>query len=167
MRLAPRLCLLAALPLALSPSFARVADPFSITLTVPQQEVKAGAEVKAEIMLRNTSSHEISLSRVVGEERAEFEYAVEVRDGRGHLAPETQYGRNLRNRTPAPDVPRFFSSLIFALQPGETWAEVAAITKLYDLGRPGKYTIQVSREIPRELGKGTVKSNQITITVIK
>lgn len=39
------------------------------------------------------------------------------------------------------------------------------VTKFYDMSRPGKYTIQVSRAVPKELGGGTVKSNAITVTV--
>ena len=33
--------------------------------------------------------------------------------------------------------------------------------------RPGNYTIQVSRAVPKELGGGTVKSNVLTITVVE
>jgi hypothetical protein len=35
------------------------------------------------------------------------------------------------------------------------------------MSRPGKYTVQVSRAVPKELGGGTVKSNTLTITVVE
>jgi hypothetical protein len=38
-------------------------------------------------------------------------------------------------------------------------------SKLYDMSRPGKYLIQVSRVVPKELGGGVVKSNAVTVTV--
>jgi hypothetical protein len=39
------------------------------------------------------------------------------------------------------------------------------VNQQYDLSRPGKYTIQVSRAIPQELGGGNVESNVIGFTV--
>jgi len=36
---------------------------------------------------------------------------------------------------------------------------------LFDMSKPGTYTVQVSRGISSDEKKGAVKSNQITITV--
>jgi hypothetical protein len=41
------------------------------------------------------------------------------------------------------------------------------LTKFYDFSRPGNYTVQVSRAVPKELGGGTIKSNIVTITIIE
>lgn len=59
----------------------------------------------------------------------------------------------------------FSNKTVFTLQPGETLPKDALISKFYDLSRPGKYTIQVSRTVPNELGAGTVKSLAITIRI--
>jgi hypothetical protein len=52
------------------------------------------------------------------------------------------------------------------LQPGESLPKaLLVLTKFYDLSGPGKYTIQVSRAVPKELGGGLIKSNAITVTI--
>jgi hypothetical protein len=37
----------------------------------------------------------------------------------------------------------------------------------YDLTKPGKYTIQLARAIPKELGGGAAKSNFVAVTITK
>jgi hypothetical protein len=52
------------------------------------------------------------------------------------------------------------------LQPGESLLKAPLVVcKLYDLSRPGKYKIQVSRAVPEELGGGTIKCNVVTIAI--
>jgi len=43
------------------------------------------------------------------------------------------------------------------------------VTKLYDLSQPGKYTISAARYIPptQSLGEGKVRSNSITVIVVR
>ena len=55
--------------------------------------------------------------------------------------------------------------LISQIETGKSWKEQIFISAYYDLSRPGTYMIQVERQLPEELGKGTVTSNTITITV--
>jgi hypothetical protein len=52
------------------------------------------------------------------------------------------------------------------LEPGESYSDLLYINQVYDLSRPGRYVIRASRTIPRELGEGTVKSNEISVTLI-
>jgi len=52
----------------------------------------------------------------------------------------------------------------FAVQPGQTVEDDLAISELYDLTRPGKYTIRALRPDPQS--HAVVKSNTITLTVI-
>ena len=48
---------------------------------------------------------------------------------------------------------------------GESITHDVNLLRLFELKKPGKYTLQVSRLIPKALGSGTVKSNLLTITV--
>jgi hypothetical protein len=52
------------------------------------------------------------------------------------------------------------------LKPGETITNDSRISWLFDMSRPGKYVIQVSRTIPEDDKSSVVKSNSITVTVI-
>lgn len=50
-----------------------------------------------------------------------------------------------------------------SLRPGDTWATMAQLTDLYWFVRPGRYTIQVSRQ---EVGMPMVFSNVLTVEVL-
>ena len=92
-------------------------------------------------------------------------YEIEVRNDKGLSAPPSAYLRDLRNKTNV----SFSSNLAQWLKPGESFVDEILVTKFYDLSQPGKYTISVTRDIPpaQNLGKGTVRSNTITVTVTK
>jgi hypothetical protein len=136
-------------------------QPFSITISTQHEVVKAGSEISVEITLTNTSNHKISLGKAPGNQPlAESEYAVEVYNRKDQLAPDTEYGRKIRQKKIW-----FRSRDSVSLQPGESTKDGVIISKLYDLSHPGAYTVQLSRVIPEPFGKGGIKSNMITITV--
>lgn len=89
-------------------------------------------------------------------------YVIDVRDEEGSPVPETELMRELRD----PNHRGFGSGMLFQYKPGESWKEELMVTLYYEMSRPGKYTIQVERKLPKELGIGTVKSNIITITIL-
>jgi hypothetical protein len=132
------------------------AAPFTLTLDAGEKAVKAGSELKTYVTLRNSSNRAIYMS--VGS--SDVDYAIEVRDSQGRLAPDTDFARKLKERA------YYSNDTVFTLQPGESLPKTPLVaTKFYDLSRPGKYLIQVSRGVPKEIGGGTVKSNTITIAV--
>jgi hypothetical protein len=76
-----------------------------------------------------------------------------VRDEHGKLVPKRTY--------PHPEL-GFPGSVKFgAMVPGETTTEEQEVSALYDMRKPGKYTIQVWKRDPDY----DIKSNVVTITV--
>jgi hypothetical protein len=120
--------------------------------------VIAGSPVCILIDLRNNSD------RVVSSMSIDYPpyYILDVRDEEGYPASETKFTRELRD----PNHRGFGSGILNQYKPGDSWKEELTITLYYEMSRPGKYTIQVERKLPEELGVGTVKSNTITITVV-
>jgi hypothetical protein len=144
------------------PSFTQSTNqPFRINIRATHNIVKVGSETPVEIILTNTSHQEISLSKSVEENAAEFNYLVDVRDGKGKPVPQTAHHRSVHGE----GAQITHSDLTVPLKPGQELQSVALLNKLYDVSRPGKYIIRVSRDIPPELGKGVVKSNVITINI--
>jgi hypothetical protein len=142
--------------------------PFTITLTAPKNPLKIGSKIRVDIMLKNTSNTDISVSKSNAEDQAEFSYVIDVRDEKDEPPPKTEYARSL-NGEDAND-PKHIkvvvsSDVISTLKPGETLNDIAVLNRLYDLSRPGKYVVQIGRQIPKELGRGFVKSNAVTLTV--
>jgi hypothetical protein len=74
--------------------------------------------------------------------------------------PFTEYGERLNN----PDALKKGSRVSVTLGPGESLREEIVITRIFDIRTAGKYTIQVARNVPPSLGRGTVRSNKIVIT---
>jgi hypothetical protein len=134
---------------------------FSITISTPQAVVKGGTEVKVNILLKNTSGHELAVAKALGEVHGEISgYRVDVWDSNGRRLRRTKYGATVEGDT---DVLGPFSLRTKILQPDTTLNDSLIISKLYDLSKPGKYTIQVYR-VDHE-NKSVVKSNLIKLTV--
>ncbi|HTX36141.1 MAG TPA: hypothetical protein VME43_14020 [Bryobacteraceae bacterium] len=187
------------LPIAALAAFAfAMASPlaneprFSITLSAPQTVFKAGSEVKIRLVFKNISSGEVPYGRTLGigvEPHGEFLNDVEVRDAKGDSMPKTDYYRALRGDREAaarlagalnsgkPSGPVHvvigfnYSMTAYMLKPGESREEDIVVSKLFDLSKPGQYTVTASRRLldydndPRS--KIIAKSNALTITIVK
>jgi hypothetical protein len=139
---------------------------FSLTLHPLEAPVKAGTEVHLTVTVKNTSDHDLTLGFLPGTPPYEaMTYEIEVRDAEGREAPPTALLRSLREHLGA----GFQTNAGYVLAPGKSSDEQLDITRLYVLTTPGKYTIRVARrQNPlRKTDEGIVRSNTITITVIK
>ena len=124
--------------------------PFSLTISTIQASVAAGSDVKLMIKLTNVTNHEILITDM----DQVCDFTVEVHDSNGRSAPETEQKRK-HNCDAAPVAGRFISR---KLKPGEHAEYLIFPNDLYDMTRPDKYTVQVTREIPKEFGKGQVSN---------
>jgi len=141
-----------------TPPFALVIDGYAMGETGDHVVVKPGTEVGINITKRNTSKHEIdcsgSWSNITG---LDEKYRYDVRDGSGNpvgkhtIEHPIPFMRGPNNSTCKPG--------------GSGGSGANTITRLYDLSRPGDYTIQVSQPISDHPEDGVVKSNTITVTV--
>jgi hypothetical protein len=149
-------CVLVALAVCAASSTQSSTPPFALMLEAEENPVKAGSEVKVDITLSNSSNRAMHMSYGL----TESDYAFEVRDSQNRIPPETEFARKAKGRG------YFSNDHLFYLQPGESLPKaLLVITKFYDLSRPGKYNVEVSRVTPKELGGGTIKSNVVTITI--
>jgi hypothetical protein len=132
---------------------------FQSTSNLAQDAVKAGAEVRLDIVLTNVSAEKIVIAECV-----EPNYQIEVYDNEGKPLPR------LRDCVPKqdPDYPGWTTlcpgdvttllapiclqqnQILKPLRPQEALEEQTVVNTLYDLSRPGKYTIQVQQRTTRE-----------------
>lgn len=126
-------------------------DSFTLAISADHRTAKAGAKVVVHIAITNTSDKPIALHAEI----EDYGFMVDVTAVGHGTALDTDRGREwkknggMRGVTSGPG---------FLLNPGETTNGPLVISDLYDLSRPGKYSVQVSR--------GAVKSNAITLTVV-
>jgi len=143
-------------------------QPFTITISAEKNQVKSGDEVGIDIVMTNTSNHDIDCASY-GSNALDRNYRYEVFDEQG---PVPKIKRKY------PEIGETGSLSPCTIKPGgSAHADGGLISILYDFSRPGKYTIQVSRPVwgddqrPGTAGtvqnnQADVKSNIITITVV-
>jgi hypothetical protein len=144
-------------------------SPFSISISAAEQQVVSGSPVKVKLTLTNKSDHDISIWRENTEDEGGRTYRVDVHDDANKVPPETKIG-TVRNgnwaelsRLSPEEIDLGGSGACITLKSGKSLTEDVSISRLYDLGKPGKYTIQLRRLVE---GIGTyVKSNTVTVTV--
>jgi hypothetical protein len=146
----------------------KCAEPeVSLTVSVSQTTFKAGSEIAAKIVLWNKSTQAIPVA-VDFYPGAEADYRAEVLGSDGKPAPRTEYGRkfalggfnsSVGNAVLGP----LGSKALFDEPDGDKITSTMVINKLFDLSKPGKYSVQVSREVGK--ANTLVKSNIITVTI--
>jgi hypothetical protein len=118
--------------------------------------VQVGLDARVVITLKNVSDHQVLVGRHTGTDNPEFSYRIEVRNAEGRAVEETAYGRGVRQGE--------VLNTVDYVQPGGTAVQTAHVAKLFNLRRPGRYTVQVSR---KDAKSGVVvKSNEITLSVV-
>jgi hypothetical protein len=147
---------------------APIADPeYSLTISAGSGRFKRGADIKVRIVLANLTDHQISIGRLNDSFGPEFEYTINVRDADSRAVALTRYGRASHGTPDAGDVRQGCgdcSGFSEDLAPHEKITDEISVSKIHDLSKPGKYTIQVSRFNDDGL-KTLVKSNTLTITI--
>ncbi len=153
---AAKLLLVAILISAVSGPVIAAGEAFSLSIATSQESVSTGSDIQVTIKLTNETNREMTI--VDMDQRCDF--GVEVRDSNARSVPETEEKRqvNCTNLVAG-------KRIILKLKPGEYHEYIIYVNQLYDMARPDKYDVQVTRELPREIGKGQVKSNMIRIAV--
>lgn len=143
-----------------------IGQVFSLTIEPPTGPLKVGAEVRLQVTVKNIWNRAIDFITSPGQIPDDgLMYDIDVRDEQGRAAPRSAAVRNRDPHVPVNLGSRFSRSL----QPGESFVDEVVVTRFFDLSKPGKYSISVRRGMPprQSLGSATVKSNAITISVVK
>ena len=137
--------------------------PVTVSITTPEKAVKSGSEIRVNITVTNNSDETVRTPKVLGLDRQggqpESANGIDVTDSKG------QPLRRL------PGHQSWLSQALKALKPGDSDEDFLILTKLFDLSKPGQYTVGVRHEImePDESEDGFkrifVPSNSISITV--
>lgn len=132
--------------------------PDTLVITVNEPTFKAGSMVAITVHFTNMSKQPMDASGTFSDETGlDSNFLFDVRDPKGHLAAKRAYLH--------PELWSGHAILDRVVKPDETLSEEQDISRLYDMTKPGKYVIQASRAIPKEMGGGVVRSNVVTVTV--
>jgi dipeptidyl aminopeptidase/acylaminoacyl peptidase len=131
---------------------------FLIAISAPNDEVQVGSDAQVMITLTNLAEHQILFAHRPGTNNPEFSYTIHVRTAAGRVVEETAYGREARGN------PQMEGRTVDYVQPGQSAVQIAHLTRLVNLSRPGVYTVSVSRKDPES--QSVVDSNEITLNVV-
>ena len=131
------------------------ATPFSLLLHATHSTVKVGSPVDVDLTTTNNLNRPIKL----GKSNPGMEYQIQVRDQQGQLVPSTVLYKQLQNPV------YVFRLTTQILQPQQSATEIFDIAMFFDLNKAGTYSIQLQRLLPQELGKGSVSSNTLVLTI--
>jgi hypothetical protein len=145
--------------------------PIAVTIEpVGGATVFPGGQVVIEVITKNISKYPTNERTADDKRDLQRFFRVDVQDSQGATPPETDFGISVGNRD---DVPPHFmpwnpttrrgDPLVPSYFPGDERSEVIAVNDLYDLSKPGEYTIQVRRWDDET--KTWVKSNTLTVAV--
>lgn len=133
--------------------------PFSLTLSALTPSVETGQRIELKIVMKNLTNHDLEYQRDIRNYQ-DRSNNYDVWDDSGKKLEHIKKKYPQIGDTFEPVPPRI-------VKPGETEASGITITLLYDMTRPGTYTIQASRKISGERDDGIVHSNKITVTVTR
>ena len=138
-----------------------VKQPFEIRISAESQSVKVGSSAMISVRLTNNSNRSLDLSGTFYDLTGQdSNFIFEVRDQRGRMVAKRTY--------PHAELAGGKAILGRVVNPGGTLTENQDVARIYDMTRPGKYTVQVSRPVSfTDKNAQVVKSNEITITVIR
>lgn len=145
--------------------------PFKVTISAPETLLRVGQVLVLHVTITNTSDRTLGFGRYPGVAPDDGgRYRIEVRDARGRTPPPSAYAHSMRHsqrRRPPPFIQS--STVTVNLKPGQSFADWVSVTRFYDLGRPGKYTIWPLRPVRpwQRAGGSFVRSNKVTVTVAK
>jgi hypothetical protein len=140
---------------------------FSVTISVPQEVVAHGSEVKVTIILKNTSNRDIAIPRSPADDQGESHNKLTVRDEEGNLVADkaTIPARTDKEKGTQSEVVnlRMETIILFTVKPGDSLKDGIVLSNVYETLSAGKYSLQVERI--DDTTKTVVKSNTITLTV--
>lgn len=130
---------------------------FKIAITAESPTVVADSDVWIKVSLTNISNQEIKegVGYISGID-LDSTFRFTVRDEHGKLVSKRTYPHQ---ELGSPGSVRFRT-----ISQGETLTQDQRVSALYDMRKPGKYTIQVSRRLSDD-PKDDIKSNILTVTV--
>jgi hypothetical protein len=133
---------------------ASTAAPIPVTISTPGTAVKSGSNIRVGVTLRNASKQDYDFTYATGDP---LTCMIAVRDAQGNMAADTAQGRKTKDM----HATWRGQPLTYSLQPGETQTRDCAVSELYDMTHPGKYSIEV-----QQLDGRPVKSNTEVVTVV-
>ena len=145
------------LTIALLPSQHSPRTPFTIAITAQSPTISVGSEVWIKVSITNRSNTSLDDSGGFTYDGIDPNLQFDVRDGDGKSVPKRKVQH--RELTAGQAVNR-------SIPAGQTFTQDQRVSAIYDMSKPGKYLIQVSRRASDNPKDGEIRSKPITVIVV-
>lgn len=146
-------------------------SPIAASISTPTPTIKSGAELKVYVAITNTSDYTVRIYKALGPDgQAEAANHIDVYDAGGKQlsridGPAIQMNGQTRHLPK-----RWISRTTDEVKPGESSKDFLILSNLFDLSKPGKYTVTLRHEMRSDDSDPNLKlvyatSNTIAITV--
>jgi hypothetical protein len=146
------------LGIACAASASAQSPPYTITISPRVETVTSGDPIDVVVTFKNLTNHGIDFSANISDLTGiDPNCSFEVTDDHGAPVQQKKY----------PHSELATGHAVFRiLEPGESITETESVGRLFDMSKPGKYVIQVSRPNFKDKSAAVVRSNKITIAVL-
>lgn len=152
-------------------STAQQETPIAASISTPTPTIKSGAELKVYVTITNTSDHAVRLYKALGPDgQAEATNHIDVLDADGKKLPRID-GPAIQMNGRINHLPkRWISRTTIAVEPGKSSEDFLILSNLFDLSKPGKYSVTLRHEMRADDSDPNIKliyanSNTIAFTV--
>jgi hypothetical protein len=150
---------------------AQKTSPITASITTPTPVTKCGADVRVDVTVTNDSDHIVRLYKALGPDgQAEAANHVDVFDAEGKALSRID-GRTIQLQEEVHHSPKqWISRKTVPVEPGKSLNDFLILSNLFDLSKPGKYSVTVRHEMRSDGSDPDHKliyatSNTITITI--
>jgi len=145
--------------------------PITASISTPTPAIRSGAELKVNVTITNTSDHAVRLYKALGPDgQAEAANHIEVFDADGKKLSRID-GPAIQKNGRNSHLPKaWISRTTIAVGPGESSEDFLILSNLFDLSKPGKYSVTLRHEMRAGDSDPNIKliyatSNTIAFTV--
>jgi hypothetical protein len=143
-----------------------------LEVRTPKSSYQIGTPIRLDITLKNISAEILHIDKVSEHDdgQAEAYISVEVRNSSGRALPRTDGLTFIKNGKKYTIGKRWLTRMGVDLEPNQHLRDYLVLSKLFNLSRPGNYTVSAKAEI-RAPGSGPeinwieARSNTIEFTV--
>ncbi len=133
-------------------------EPLNLTITPPAAVIR-----ESNLTLSVTMTNHSTLPVTLVKSNPGCDFTAEVKDVNGRSVPLTETGAELCRCKEHATEGRWIR---VTLNPGESTEETYPIDLYYGLARPGRYAVQLMREIPSQPRRMT-RSNEVLLNLVE
>lgn len=144
----------------------------TLEIQVPKSEFRAGSAIRLDVNIRNSSTEDLRIWKTspTTDGLAEAYLSIKVRDTDGKYLPRVDGATIMKSGKKYVIEERWLTRKGVTVLPNQNLHDFLILSTLFDLSRPGTYSVSAEADIPKPNSGPEIKwivahSNEVTFTV--